>query len=232
MCQNPMGGHYWDEKEKRSKRVMKSPLEVVKDEIDQNREAIIRDGGIFMSFVSDPLLPQTCQHTLEVLNWCTIGYHGATDPIRRQDIPVTILTKSAWWLNEYRIGDEDFGCDVREVLNAERHHLSLGFTLTGMDEMEQHCISNTQERIHAMQWAQTNGIYTWASIEPVIDYDRALAVIQSSLPYCREYRIGLASKLGIHYAPADVRRFVERVSRAVGPQAKIIWKKSITDKIK
>lgn len=223
----PLGGHYWDEKEHRSKRIMKSPIEVIKDEIDQNREAIIRDGGLFLSFVSDPLLPQTCQLTIEVLDWCTKGYRGATDPILHQDVPVTILTKSAWWLSKYCVGDEDFGRDVREVLKAERDHLSLGFTLTGMDEMESHCISSTNERIEAMQWAKENDIYTWASIEPVIDYGKALDVIWRSLPCCREYRIGLSSKLGIKYDSAVVIRFKKCVETTIGEKAKIIWKQSV-----
>lgn len=67
--------------------------------------------------------------------------------------------------------------------------------------------------------------------EPVINYEHALAVIRDSLPYCREYRIGLASKLGIKYDPADVRRFKQCVETTVGDKAKIIWKKSVLDKI-
>lgn len=227
----PNEGYYFDENFKR-KRVMKQPLEIVTDEIDQNREAIIRDGGIFMSFVSDPLLPDTCQTTLEVLNCCTKGHPGSANPVLRQDVHVTILTKSAWWLKAYPWCDEDFGRDVRETLIAERDHLSLGFTLTGMDEMERHCISNTQERIDAMKWADEQGIYTWASIEPVIIYEHALDVIILSLPYCKEYRIGLASKLGITYDPADVLRFKKCVETTVGDKAKIVWKKSVLDKIK
>lgn len=121
---------------------------------------------------------------------------------------------------------------MRETLIAERDHISIGFTLTGEDYMERHCISTTQERINAMQWAQEQGIYTWASIEPVINYEHALDVIILSLPYCKEYRIGLASKLGIKYDPADVRRFKKCVETTIGDRAKIIWKKSVLDKIK
>lgn len=226
----PNGGYFHYNDGSRA-RVTKHPLQIVTEEIDQNREAILRDGGIFLSFVSDPLLHETWQFTLEVLNCCTKGY-TTPDPIMRQDVPVTILTKSAWWLNEYRVADEDFGREVRDTLIAERNHLSLGFTLTGMDDMERHCISNTQERIDAMKWAHENGIYTWASIEPVIGYERALGVIILSLPFCKEYRIGLASKLGIKYAPADVLRFKRCVETTIGDKAKVVWKKSIIDKIK
>ena len=48
----------------------------------------------------------------------------------------------------------------------------------------------------------------------------------------KEYRIGLASKLGIKYDPADVLRFKKCVEITVGDKAKIVWKKSVLDKIK
>lgn len=204
-----------------------SPSHVVFDEIDKNREAIIRDGGLFLSFVSDPLLPETCEATLSVLIYC-----GMIGSFRPKPIPVTILTKCAWWIEEFRYGDKEFARGVRDTLIQHKDHLSLGFTLTGMDDMERHCVNDTFERIDAMKWAKENGIYTWASIEPVIDYEHALGVIILSLPYCQEYRIGLASKLGIKYDPADVLRFKRCVETTIGDKAKIIWKKSIIDKIK
>lgn len=203
--------------------------DIVRYEIEQNSEQIIRDGGLFMSFVSDPLLPQTYSATLKVLDLCNLTLVSLHSPI-----PVTILTKSAWWLRDSNC-DEMGYCEskyVRAMLEKHKHHLSLGFTLTGMGDMERDCISDTQERIDAMKWAHEQGIYTWASIEPVIDYERAIGVIILSLPYCREYRIGLASKLGIKYDPADVCRFKRCVETTIGDKAKIVWKKSVLDKIK
>ena len=66
----------------------------------------------------------------------------------------------------------------------------------------------------------------------VIDFDRAISVISSALPYCEEFRIGLASKLGITYTHEAVLGFKQKVEALVGSQAKLIWKKSILDKIK
>lgn len=179
----------------------------------------------FLSFVSDPMLPETITKTRYVLSLCS--WHH---------IPVTILTKSAWWRSDEassRAGHARLLAEnTRFDLTYYRQNLSLGFTLTGMDEMERHCISNTQERIAAMKWAHENGIRTWASIEPVIDFDRALDVISRSLPFCQEYRIGLASKLGITYTREAVLDFKQKVEALIGSQAKIIWKKSILDRIK
>lgn len=203
--------------------------DIVREEIEQNRDAIIRDGGLFLSFVSDPLLPKTYVATLDVLNLCKRTLVSLHSPI-----PVTILTKSAWWIKDDDRDEDGYSeCEyVRDMLVKHKDHLSLGFTLTGEDYMERHCISTTQERINAMKWAQVQGIYTWASIEPVINYEHALDVIILSLPYCKEYRIGLASKLGIKYDPADVLRFKKCVETTVGDKAKIVWKKSVLDKIK
>lgn len=225
----PNGGYYFDENFKR-KRVMKHPLEIVTDEIDQNREAIIRDGGIFMSFVSDPLLPETYKATIDVMDdLCMIQNEEVFFPCAKDYIPVTILTKSAWWLETYKVSGAMY---VQDMLRKHKDHLSLGFTLTGMNEMERHCISNTQERIDAMKWAQEQGIYTWASIEPVIDFGKAIDVIARSVLHCKEYRIGLASKMGIKYDPDEVRRFMSCVEHTVDGWAKIVWKKSVLDKIK
>lgn len=199
--------------------------DIVREEIDQNREAIIRDGGLFLSFVSDPLLPQTYNTTFDVIDdLCMIQDEEFFFPVAKDYIPVTILTKSAWWMDTYKVSGAKY---VQEMLVKHKDHLSLGFTLTGMEYMERHCISNTDERIEAMAWAHEQGIYTWASIEPVINYEHALDVIILSLPYCREYRIGLASKLGIKYDPANILRFKKRVETTVGDRAKIVWKQSV-----
>ena len=197
--------------------------DVVYSEIKENLDAIIRDGGLFFSFVSDPLLKSTWYATYSVVNMCDCFYG--------KNVPITILTKSAWWHGTGALLDREAHY-IRRMLQNHKSTIFLGFTLTGMEYMERHCISNTNERIEAMAWAHDQGIYTWASIEPVIDYQMALDVITRSLPYCREYRIGLASKLGIKYDTADVRRFMECVSRTIGDNAKIIWKKSVLDKIK
>lgn len=193
-------------------------LRVFAQELDANLEAIKRDGGLFFSFVSDPLLEKTYGPNLQCMEYAV-----------SQGVHCTVLTKSAWWIGTMCLSAS---CVKLSLVESLKDNLSLGFTLTGMDEMERLCISNTQERIDAMKWAQEQGVYTWASIEPVIDYQMALDVINRSLPYCKEYRIGLASKLGIKYDTADVLRFKHCVETTVGDKAKIVWKKSVLDKIK
>lgn len=193
-------------------------LRVFAQELDANLEAIKRDGGLFFSFVSDPLLEKTYGPNLQCMEYAV-----------SQGVHCTVLTKSAWWIGTNALSAY---CVKLSLIESLKDNLSLGFTLTGKDYMERHCTNDTFERIHAMHWAQENGIHTWASIEPVITYANALSVIILSLPYCKEYRIGLASKLGIKYDPASVLRFKQCVETTVGDKAKIVWKKSVLDKIK
>lgn len=193
-------------------------LRVFAQELDANLEAIKRDGGLFFSFVSDPLLETTYGPNMQCMEYAV-----------SQGVHCTVLTKSAWWTDSVTLKQS---CVKMSLVRSLKDHLSLGFTLTGMEYMERHCISNSFERIEAMTWAQKQGIYTWASIEPVIDYQMALDVIIRSLPYCSEYRIGLASKLGIKYDKESVLAFKHQVEELIGDKAKIIWKKSVLDKIK
>lgn len=191
---------------------------VFAQELDANIEAIKRDGGLFFSFVSDPLLEETYGPNMQCMEYAV-----------SRGVHCTVLTKSAWWTGSATL--KQF-CVKMSLVEELKDNLSLGFTLTGEDYMERHCISTTQERINAMKWAQEQGIYTWASIEPVIIYEHALYVIILSLPYCKEYRIGLASKIGIKYEPEAVIKFKHDVETIVCDKVKIVWKKSVLDKIK
>jgi len=46
------------------------------------------------------------------------------------------------------------------------------------------------DRLDALRQLQEAGIKTWASIEPVIDAEESLAVIDASLPYVDAYKVG------------------------------------------
>jgi DNA repair photolyase len=54
-------------------------------EIIEHREEIIRDGGLFMTFTSDPYLPETRGLMSRIVKSC----------IKQHEVPVTILTKRA-----------------------------------------------------------------------------------------------------------------------------------------
>lgn len=173
---------------------------IFRSEFNKHKDEIIRDGGLFFSFVSDPMLDET--YELSIL--CA-GYavdHGCV---------VTMLTKCTYPVEYFK----------NEV---HRDMYRLGFTLTGMDSME-HGKYGTGDRIDNMLRLNVAGIKTWASIEPVIDFDCALDAIARSSDYCNFYKIGLASKIGKQYTQQEVMEFVEKVSELV--TVPIYWKESV-----
>ena len=175
-------------------------------ELLQVRDAIIADGGLHFNFVSDPCLPETID-----LNWCCIG-HALS-----YGVPVQVLTKRADWL------------DLLAVQRALAHKqlIRVGFSLTGCDEAEPHASPN-QERIQAMRIVHNAGIATWASIEPIIDPQKSLMMIQQSTDCCDEFKIGVLSGKK-SYTPEQIRQFVNEVN-ALNPRS-VYWKKSLIDYI-
>ncbi len=70
-----------------------------------------------------------------------------------------------------------------------------GATLTYLDpalsQLEEPVAASPQERIEALKQAHENKIYTWVSLEPVIDPDESLKIIHSTLDFVNEYKIGV-----------------------------------------
>lgn len=172
---------------------------------------IIRDGGLFFNFVSDPCLPKTLP-----LN------AGCIDHCIDEDVPVIMLTKMANWVysKQWELVFEH----INEV--QKKHLIKFGFTLTGCDELEQGAASNIN-RISAMAQLSAWGYYTWASIEPIIDVDSSFEMFQKTLPFCEEYRFGLNS-LKKDYTKQQIIDFKDRVEEANKPYGrKLVWKESV-----
>lgn len=190
---------------------------VAVNEIKAHREEIIRDGGVFFSFSTDPCLDETITLTLLTALYCV------TD-----NIPVTILTKRADW-----VYSKD--TNVRTLMNAAREHrntLAVGFTLTGHDELEKGASTN-RERLRAMKHLHDNGILTWASIEPVIDFSSSLETVRQSVPFCDHYKVGLLSGAPKGtYTLDDTVSFINDVRGLLkGTRKSVYWKQSIRDVI-
>ena len=133
----------------------------------------IKEHGIFFTFTSDPCLPETI-----ALNFAAIN------TALREGVPVKILTKCTEWI-------PTFGAGLQGDMKAKQY-LSVGFTLTGRDDMEPNAATNA-ERIRAMKLIHEIGIRTWASIEPIIDLEASRMCIMDTLRFCDEYKIGLMS---------------------------------------
>lgn len=198
----------------------KSDDDVVKQfekELLANKEQFIADGGIFFSFITDPCL----QETLSLTSRCAVMAmeHG---------VPVTILTKMAQWTY--------FATAQHMIEVGERTKLlCVGFTLTGHDELEPYADSN-EARIKAMSLLhEVRGIKTFASIEPIIDFDSSLHMIEQTIDVCDLYRIGLRSGVKANYYKRDKLAFfigqVEGLINIKRADAKIYWKHSVREKL-
>lgn len=171
----------------------------------------IKKHGIFFTFTSDPCLPQT-----RALNFAVIY------PTLEIEVPVRILTKCTAWI------DTAGGQKLLGHPNAKQY-LSVGFTLTGRDDMEPNAAPNA-ERIKAMKRIYDMGISTWASIEPVIDLESSKRCIINTLGFCDEYKIGLLTGGKRNYSKEDVADFVMRMTGLIADfGAAQYWKESVRD---
>ena len=127
---------------------------------------------ILFSFLSDPYQPieaseQITRHTLEI--------------VKKYGLKSQILTKGG------KLVERDF--DLLKTAGTE-----LGITLCFINDDSRKqwepFASTVAERIALLKNAHKTGIYTWVSMEPVVDPKEALAVIRKIHPYVRFWKIG------------------------------------------
>ena len=168
-------------------------LEVFKKELLSNIEQL-KEHSLFFSFTTDPMLEDTYYLTMSAVNVCLAN-----------DVPVKILTKCTRKVLSVFFGDSVY----KDYYKSKKHLIAIGFTLTGHDELEPHAPSN-EERIEVMKMLHDEGFKTFASIEPIIDFDSSLRMIERSAPYCSLFKIGLES--GKRYFKRELLEFINNVN--------------------
>lgn len=200
-------------------------LKTAEKEIMQNKWDIIHDGGVFLSFVSDPMSPETIMATMGIIQFCSAMVQDY------QAIPVSILTKRAdFVLNEDSIHSKRFKCVIRPFENnAYSKDIAFGFTLTGHDEMEPGCSSNA-DRIKAMKILHDNGFRTWTSIEPIIEFRSSLEMIRACAPFCDHFKVGLRTDKKFECSTDEFVNFVNGIRETVNRTGSTVYfKRSIRD---
>ena len=174
-----------------------------KKEVLKNKEELIKH-GLFFSFVSDPCLDETIHLISEAIWFCA-----------DQNIKTTILTKQAAWA----------------IANPLLFPISckIGFTLTGHDELEPGCTPNN-ERINTLQMLHNQYNYKlWASIEPIIDFESSLKMIELSKDSVSHYKIGILK--GKSFNKHDTEMFIFTVIGMLkNKKVTIYFKDSILEK--
>ena len=175
----------------------------------------LRKHGLFFSFTTDPLLPETQDLTNAAVLYAV-----------SQGVPCKILTKRA-----------DF--KVLESFYSFQHLIAYGFTLTGCDELERNANTNA-ERIERMADLHRRGFKTFASIEPIINLNDSCEMIRRTLGFCDLYKIGLLTGHK-SYTKDNVKDFVAEVNMLIfnhsysfpdsKPHIMVYWKDSVLDYI-
>ena len=162
-------------------------LEVFEKELNENLPELQKH-GLFFTFTSDGFLHQTIKLTLKAIVIATV-----------YDVPVKSLTKRADWIDGFLKKFTPFAFDNK---------LAIGFTLTGMDDLEPGASPNA-ERIQAMRRLHEAGFKTLASIEPVIDIKSSLQMICATYGFCDLYKVGILS--GKKYDKDELNFFVRNI---------------------
>lgn len=188
-------------------------LEIFEKELKANLQEL-QNHGLFFSFTTDPMLPETINLTLRAMQLCCFS-----------DIPIKILTKCVDFV--YNVGEINFKkVSFEQLFFLFKSNISIGFTLTGNDELELNASTNA-ERIEAMRKLHKAGIKTFASIEPIINVDSSLKMINEAIGYCDLFKIGLEG--GKKYDKLRLRIFIEKVicMKTNNSVAKIYFKDSL-----
>lgn len=180
--------------------VLKSCFKDISHALDEFRWEVLknieelRKPGVFFSFTTDPMLPETIDLTFAAIN--TLITNG---------IPAKVLTKRADWVDSFLSKNGILLCEGKRI---KKHHVAFGFTLTGHDELEPHASTNS-ERIIALKKLHSAGFQTFASIEPIVDFDSSMEMIKHTLSYCDLFKVGLMS--GKKYDAVEAQTFVEKL---------------------
>ena len=189
-------------------------MEIFEKEVIQNLPDLQKH-GLFFSFTTDPMLYETNKLTRLAMRKCL-----------SLKVPIKILTKKADWVDDfleapdfYISGWSDWNISDNVILN----YIAFGFTLTGHDELEPGASTNA-ERIEAMRKLHDAGFKTFASIEPIIDFDSSRKMIYDTISFCDLYKIGLES--GKKYPKSEIQKFVKLLPHRISP-SKIYFKDSL-----
>ena len=189
--------------------------EILYKELDKWQEPC-RRLGIFLSFTTDPMIEETRDLTETAIIEAVI-----------RDIPVYILTKDATFTDD----ECGFMAWMDSINPLYRDLVHFGFTLTGRDDMEPAASANA-DRIRAMREMEMMGFPTFASIEPVIDWESAEHMVREAVTFCNHFKLGLRSGVRKDYYDAtESGAAVERIVRMCKAHGRTIYLKESTRRL-
>jgi len=146
---------------------------------------------ILFCFLSDPYQP------LERTERLT---RQALEIIAKHRLNKQVLTK----------GCADLILEDMELMKTAR--TQLGITLCFADDVERRewepNASTVDDRLTVLKSAHKEGIFTWVSLEPVIDPDQALVVIHVAHPYVNFWKVGKLNHMKEYEQTVDWGKFL------------------------
>ena len=162
---------------------------------------------ILFSFSSDPFFSaEATSVTMEALKIC-----------EKYNLNAQVLTKA--------------GCKASVCFDMlERNNWRFGSTIIfGNDNLREEWEPNAApilDRVAAVMEAHTRGIYTWVSIEPVIDPDSALKLMEMLKGYVSLWKVGKLNHMPEIEATIDWKDFI-RKSMVTLKGERVNWKKDL-----
>lgn len=165
--------------------------------LEKDAEKLIGDPRrILFSFLSDPYQPLEREKRLT---------RQALEIVGKYRLKSQILTK---------------GCAdlIQEDLPLmKRVKAQLGITLCFVDDASRQDwepdASTVEDRFNILKTAHAEKIFTWVSLEPVIDPKQALEVIRKAAPYVNFWKVGKLNHMKTEEAEVDWRKFRKDVEK-------------------
>ena len=190
-------------------------IRIFEKELLQNLVSL-QQNGLFFTFTSDPFLNETKELTMVAVEMCI-----------KNGVPVKLLTKCP----KNAVLSFNGTGDREQLLIRNAGKIGFGVTLTGFNELEPGADTHG-ERIIALNQFRCNGFKTFASIEPVIDFDKSYSMIDGAILFTDLFKVGLLS--GKKFTRREVAAFVEKVHSLFEKRIydlhispKLYWKESI-----
>jgi DNA repair photolyase len=146
---------------------------------------------ILFSFLSDPYQPlERKEHLTRQALWIVYKY----------GLKSQILTK----------GCVDLIQDDMEIIKKAKSHLGITLSFVNDDQRQEWepNASSVNNRLEILKSAHKAGIFTWVSLEPVIDPDQALAVIRKAHKYVRFWKVGKLNHMKEYEQTVNWRKFL------------------------
>jgi DNA repair photolyase len=146
---------------------------------------------ILFSFLSDPYQPLERKEHLTRQALCIVYKYG---------LKSQILTK----------GCVDLIQDDMEIMKKAKTHLGITLSFVNDDqrlEWEPNA-SSVNDRLAILKQAHKEGIFTWVSLEPVIDPVQALAVVRKAHPYVKFWKVGKLNHMKEYEQIVNWRKFL------------------------